>query len=70
MLFKSFKAMKKWYFWVTFKNWDNFSIEFLWLYKNRKKGSLQKGKVHFNTIFLTPYLLVVELETKMLILCI
>ena len=57
--------MKKWYFWVTFKKWDNFSIKSLWLYKNRKRGRLQKGNMHFNTIFLTCYLLVVELKTKL-----
>ena len=29
-----------------------------------KKGSLQKENMHFRTIFITPYLLVVELEMK------
>ena len=33
--------------------------------KTEKKG-LQKGNMHFNTIFLTPYLFVTELKTKLM----
>ena len=55
--------MKKGYFWVIFKTGIIFPLGSYDCIKT-KKGSLQKENMHFRTIFITPYLLVVEVEMK------